>query len=79
MIEGKSQPLDTAGVTDIAFDPRDPDVLYACTHQRQRTVAALINGGPESGIFKSLDGGDSYDLLLGFVGVLSFGHAASQS
>ncbi|MFV1968702.1 MAG: hypothetical protein ACC628_25050, partial [Pirellulaceae bacterium] len=45
------------GVTDIAMDPRDPDVLYAATHQRHRTVAALINGGPESGIFKSTDAG----------------------
>ena len=26
------------GVTDIAIDPRDPDILYAATHQRHRTV-----------------------------------------
>jgi photosystem II stability/assembly factor-like uncharacterized protein len=48
------------GVTDIAFDPRNPDVIFAVTHQRHRTVAALINGGPESGIFKSSDGGESW-------------------
>jgi photosystem II stability/assembly factor-like uncharacterized protein len=48
------------GVTDIAFDPRDPDVLFAATHQRHRTVAALINGGPESGIHKSTDGGRTW-------------------
>ena len=48
------------GVTDIAFDPRNPDVIYAATHQRHRTVWALINGGPESGIHKSTDGGQSW-------------------
>ncbi|TDJ70381.1 MAG: glycosyl hydrolase [Planctomycetota bacterium] len=48
------------GVTDVALDPRDPDVMYAATHQRHRTVAALINGGPESGIHKSTDGGRTW-------------------
>jgi photosystem II stability/assembly factor-like uncharacterized protein len=48
------------GVTDIAFDPRNPNVIFAATHQRHRTVAALINGGPESGIHKSTDGGRNW-------------------
>jgi photosystem II stability/assembly factor-like uncharacterized protein len=48
------------GVTDLVMDPRDPDVLYAATHQRLRTVAALINGGPESGIHASRDGGATW-------------------
>jgi hypothetical protein len=48
------------GVTDIAFDPRDPDVLYAAAHQRHRTVWALVNAGPESGIFKSVNGGETW-------------------
>ncbi len=53
------------GVTDVVFDPRDPDVLYAATHQRHRTVAALVNGGPETGIHKSTDGGDTWRELKG--------------
>ncbi len=48
------------GVTDIAMDPRDPEILYAATHQRHRTVWALVNGGPETGIFKSVDGGQNW-------------------
>ena len=48
------------GVTDVVIDPRNPDVLLAATHQRHRTVAALINGGPESGIHKSTDGGATW-------------------
>ncbi len=45
------------GVTDVVMDPTDSDVLYAATYQRHRTVWALMGGGPESGIYKSTDGG----------------------
>jgi photosystem II stability/assembly factor-like uncharacterized protein len=48
------------GVNEVHLDPRDPDVLYAVTHQRLRSVAALVNGGPESGIHKSTDGGRTW-------------------
>ncbi|MBT8137604.1 MAG: glycosyl hydrolase [Gammaproteobacteria bacterium] len=48
------------GAGEVHFDPRDPDVIYATTWQRHRTVAALMNGGPETGIHKSTDGGDSW-------------------
>ena len=48
------------GVTDVVFDPRNPDILFAVTHQRHRTVAALINGGPETGIHKSTDAGHTW-------------------
>ena len=48
------------GVNEVHLDPKNPDVLYASTHQRYRNVAALINGGPESGIHKSTDGGRTW-------------------
>lgn len=48
------------GVTDVAMDPKNPNVLYAATHQRLRTVWALMNTGPESGIHKSTDGGATW-------------------
>jgi photosystem II stability/assembly factor-like uncharacterized protein len=51
------------GVTDVVMDPRDPDVLYAATWQHQRTVAAVIDGGPESGIHKTSDGGTTWTRL----------------
>ena len=48
------------GVNEVHLDPRDPDVVFAVRHQRLRNVAALINGGPGSGIFKSNDGGETW-------------------
>lgn len=51
------------GVTDVAMDHVNPDVLYAVTHQRHRTVWGLINGGPESGVFKSTDAGTTWSEL----------------
>lgn len=51
------------GVNEVRMDPRDSNVLYAVTHQRIRNVAALINGGPESGIHKSEDGGATWHQL----------------
>ena len=51
------------GVTDLVIDPRNPDVLYAATWQHHRTVAAYIGGGPESGLHKSVDGGQTWRRL----------------
>jgi photosystem II stability/assembly factor-like uncharacterized protein len=51
------------GVNEVRMDPRDPDVLWASTHERYRNVAAVINGGPESGIHKSTDGGKTWRRL----------------
>lgn len=48
------------GVTDVVMDPRDPDTLYAAAYQRRRHVWTLINGGPESGMYKSTDGGNTW-------------------
>ncbi len=51
------------GVTDIAIDPRNPQIIYAATWQRARTVAAYMGGGKKSGIYKSTDGGDTWKRL----------------
>jgi photosystem II stability/assembly factor-like uncharacterized protein len=51
------------GVTDVAMDPRNPNVLYAAAYQRRRAVGQLIGGGPESGLYKSTDGGAKWTRL----------------
>ena len=51
------------GATDLLLDPRNPNVLYAATWQRQRTVAAYMGGGPGSGIHRSRDGGKTWEKL----------------
>ncbi len=48
------------GANEVRLDPRNPDVIYATLHQRFRNVAALMDGGPESGIYKSIDGGRNW-------------------
>lgn len=51
------------GATDLLIDPRNPMILYAATWDRHRTVAALMSGGPGSGIHKSIDGGETWTKL----------------
>ena len=51
------------GATDLLIDPRNPDVLYAATWQRHRTVAGYMGGGPGTAIYKSTDGGEIWSKL----------------
>ena len=51
------------GVTSPVMDPRNPDILYAATWQRHRTVAAYMGGGPESAIHRTTDGGKTWTKL----------------
>jgi photosystem II stability/assembly factor-like uncharacterized protein len=48
------------GVADIVMDPRNPKVLYASAHQRQRKGYGYVSGGPESAIYKTEDGGKTW-------------------
>lgn len=64
------------GVTDVDIDPENPDIIYAAAYQRRRSVAAFMGGGPDSGIYKSIDGGGhwkrlSVGLPLGSMGKIS--------
>jgi len=51
---------ENTGVSDVVMDPRDPDVLLAAAWQRRRRVFTLIDGGPESAIYKTTNGGETW-------------------
>jgi photosystem II stability/assembly factor-like uncharacterized protein len=48
------------GASDVVIDPRNPDVLVATTWQRVRRTYGYIAGGPESGVWRSTDGGATW-------------------
>ena len=51
---------ENTGISDVAIDPFNPDVMLAVAHQRRRHTWTLIHGGPESGLHKSTDGGKTW-------------------
>lgn len=56
---------DYTGCWEIHMDPRNPDVLYTVAHQRQRYLYTTISGGDESAIYKTSDGGKTWNRLKG--------------
>lgn len=56
------------GCNNLVMDPRDPKVLYAAFHQRQRKVFTYVGGGPESAVYKTTDGGATWKKLEGLPG-----------
>lgn len=54
---------ENTGCNEIHMDPRNSNVLYATAHQRRRQVYTYISGGPESAIYKSTDGGATWNKL----------------
>ena len=49
-----------AGSHDITMDVNNPRILFAAVWQAQRYPHKLENGGPECGLWRSMDGGDSW-------------------
>jgi len=56
---------DDTGANDIVMDPANSQILYASMYQRRRTACCMNGGGPGSGLFKSTDGGDTWNRLKG--------------
>lgn len=54
---------ENTGVTDVVIDPNDPNTIYCASYQRRRHFFTLINGGPESAIYKSTDAGATWNKL----------------
>ncbi len=51
---------DRTGAIDVALDRNDPNVVYAALWEAFRKEYTMSSGGPGSGMFKSVDGGDTW-------------------
>jgi photosystem II stability/assembly factor-like uncharacterized protein len=56
------QDENTGGI-DVAFDPHNPNILFAALWQARRTSWSLASGGPGSGLYRSNDGGTTWKRL----------------
>ncbi len=51
---------DSTGAIDMAMHPTDPNIIYAATWERIRKPDRRQYGGPGCGIYRSIDGGDTW-------------------
>lgn len=54
---------DETGIIDMAFAPNNTKIILAATWERQRSAWNFKGNGPNSGIYKSIDGGNSWTKL----------------
>lgn len=52
------------GFNEVMVDPRNPNIVYAAAHQRQRKIFTYIGGGPETALYKSTDGGTTWNKIM---------------
>ncbi|MCE7979678.1 MAG: glycosyl hydrolase [Caldilinea sp. CFX5] len=51
---------DKAGAVDLSLDRNNPRILYAAIYETVRNFWSLTSGGPDTGLWKSTDGGDTW-------------------
>ncbi|NIM59298.1 MAG: hypothetical protein GTO16_10200 [Candidatus Aminicenantes bacterium] len=54
---------ENTGFVDVALDHESPNVLYAAAYQRRRRGWGFNGGGPGSGLYRTTDGGQTWNLL----------------
>ncbi|MFC1513775.1 WD40/YVTN/BNR-like repeat-containing protein [candidate division KSB1 bacterium] len=54
---------DKVGVVDVVMDPSDRQILYAVTWERDRKAWGHVASGEGSGIYKTTDGGSTWEKL----------------
>lgn len=50
-----------SGSVDLSIDPTNPRIIFATFWQTRRNFWNLSSGGPGSGLFRSMDGGDNWE------------------
>lgn len=55
---------DTIGFADLELAPDDPNTIYAAAWRGERKPWTIISGGKKGGIYKSTDGGDSWEQVM---------------
>jgi len=55
---------ENTGVNNVKIDPSNPDIMYATSEQRRRTWFTKIGGGPESAVYKSTNGGETWRKIM---------------
>lgn len=86
--EAVLQVSDRTGAIDLSMDPRNPRILYAAMWQAQRSPWGFESGGTESGLYRSADGGDTWERfgeengfptgVIGRIGVAASGARAGR-
>ncbi|WKN33286.1 hypothetical protein PZB74_08030 [Porifericola rhodea] len=54
---------DQSGVADMVMDPHNPNKIFVAMYEHRRTPYSFTSGGPGSGLFLSLDGGENWQKL----------------
>ena len=60
---------ENTGCIDLIVNPSDPNVIFAAMYEFERKTWGAKTGGPESGLWRSLDGGDTWEDISGNTGM----------
>ncbi len=58
-----------AGAVDLAMDPHNPSILYAAIWEAYRNFWTLSSGGPDSSLYRSTNGGETWSEISGQPGL----------
>ena len=68
---------DKAGAIDLAIDQNNPRIIYAAFWEAYRNFWNISSGGEDSGIWRSMDGGETWQYLTGDEGMSNLPPGAS--
>jgi photosystem II stability/assembly factor-like uncharacterized protein len=66
---------DSTGVVDLAMNPGNPRILFATAWRARRLPWTMISGSLDGGVYRSKDGGDTWQKLAGGLPQGLFGKA----